>query len=309
VLKVTIVEDDLVMGQYLSDKVRLTSGLRLLELFTTPGNFIASFQLGYRSELYLLDCLWRGDIGRNYGYILSELILKHQPDALIIIVSQVDPKALMDGLKGLPIQAAIDKNNGVNTVEDALRAIALGFRAVSGGADVIDLATSKAIHGKNIKDPNTQYDGLEVVGLGLSLQEKVTFLSLLTHWHIGDIAIQLNLSRSTITKHLHSISEKLDCNSVGDVIYPIWARVIELGIWTPSMSEMDGTYIRTQYQLLSKEQKFILSALALGESVSTIAAEMKVSQPRASLMVRELRVCFEVTNRADLWNVEYLRKR
>lgn len=307
-LKVTIVEDDVLMGRHLTDRVRLTTGLRLQELFNTPGNFIASFQLGNRSDLYLLDCLWRGDMERNYGYILADLILKHQPDALIVIISQVDPKALMDGLKGLSIQAAIDKNNATRSIDEALRAIVLGFRAVSGGPDVIELATFQAAHGKKIKDPTTKYNNLETGGFGFTLQEKITFTALMAYWHIGDITIQLDLSRSTIIKHLHAIAAKLDCDTVGDVVYPIWSRVTELGIWTPKMSDLDGPFVREQYAGLNDEQKFITSALALGESVSTIAAQMKISQPRVSLIIRELRACFEVKNRADLWNVEYLRK-
>ena len=72
----------------------------------------------------------------------------------------------------------------------------------------------------------------------------------------------------------------------------------ESGIWAP---EIDGPFIRGRYALLNDEQKSITSGLASGRSVSTIAAQMNISQPRVSLMIRELRVWCQVDNRADLW--------
>jgi len=289
---VTIIEDDQLNALKIAEKVDQTKGLKIGSVFSVPGDFNAEFNNGYRSDAYILDCLWRADKTRNFGFEFARLILKQQPDALVVIMTQIEPYEVRFALKDLRIQAIVDKLASPSELEPTLKAIAAGITSDDVEQDVGKVLDSQVIL-EDVIDAMPELD----------LKEAKAIQAVLITWNLSKAATIANVSTNSFRKYLRTSIAKYGFSEGDDHLNSVWHLAKIKRLWNFSMLNQSNCLARNAEIIggLSQRKQKVLEMYSDGHSVSEIVETIQIPQPQVSRDLVELRKQFEALHDVELW--------
>lgn len=297
---VTIIEDEPIYASVVADKVNRISNIETKTIFDDPTQFKCEFLSGYQSDIYLLDCLWRGDRERNFGFELATLITEVQSSAIIIIMTQLEVESVIHGLNGSPVHAIIDKHDPHNFDVELLKASQGLLKPITYQTDspkksspIADLQTIISVHDQ------------------FSLRETTVYHAILMTWNIDRAALYSNLSQSIIRKTQDSISLSLNFDKEKSFINSLWRDARKNDFWSIAAFGEEHIF-RDKVALLESLPATTIKVLLLfseGYSVSQIA--IKLSTPGSSISRRmtTLRATLNSIYDVELWEAAEIIKR
>jgi DNA-binding NarL/FixJ family response regulator len=189
--KVIIIEDDVVLTQYLSNKINEIDSFEVVNTYQNPILFLAD---NLKFDIILLDVV----MPEMNGLDAIDPILTKYPDALIIMNTIKDDqetifKALKRGALGF-----IDKQSFDVNYEEVLNTIAIG------GAFMTPSIARKVV--ANFQDPSISLEKL-------SPREKEIANAILKGFSYKLVAMEYGISIDTVRIHIKNIYRKLKINS------------------------------------------------------------------------------------------------
>lgn len=189
--KVIIIEDDVVLTQYLSNKINEIDSFEVVNTYQNPILFLAD---NLKFDIILLDVV----MPEMNGLDAIDPILTKYPDALIIMNTIKDDqetifKALKRGALGF-----IDKQSFDVNYEEVLNTIAIG------GAFMTPSIARKVV--ANFQDPSNSLEKL-------SPREKEIANAILKGFSYKLVAMEYGISIDTVRIHIKNIYRKLKINS------------------------------------------------------------------------------------------------
>ena len=189
--KVIIIEDDIVLTHYLSNKINEINNFEVVNTYQNPILFLAD---NLKFDIILLDVV----MPEMNGLDAIDPILSKYPDALIIMNTIKDDqetifKALKRGALGF-----IDKQSFDVNYEEVLNTIAIG------GAFMTPSIARKVV--ANFQDPSNSLEKL-------SPREKEIANSILKGFSYKLVALEYGISIDTVRIHIKNIYRKLKINS------------------------------------------------------------------------------------------------
>lgn len=189
--KVIIIEDDVVLTHYLSNKINEIDNFEVVNTYQNPILFLAD---NLKFDIILLDVV----MPEMNGLDAIDPILSKYPDALIIMNTIKDDqetifKALKRGALGF-----IDKQSFDVNYEEVLNTIAIG------GAFMTPSIARKVV--ANFQDPSNSLEKL-------SPREKEIANAILKGFSYKLVAMEYGISIDTVRIHIKNIYRKLKINS------------------------------------------------------------------------------------------------
>jgi len=189
--KVIIIEDDIVLTHYLSNKINEINNFEVVNTYQNPILFLAD---NLKFDIVLLDVV----MPEMNGLDAIDPILSKYPDALIIMNTIKDDqetifKALKRGALGF-----IDKQSFDVNYEEVLNTIAIG------GAFMTPSIARKVV--ANFQDPSNSLEKL-------SPREKEIANAILKGFSYKLVAMEYGISIDTVRIHIKNIYRKLKINS------------------------------------------------------------------------------------------------
>ena len=189
--KVIIIEDDVVLTHYLSNKINEIDNFEVVNTYQNPILFLAG---NLKFDIILLDVV----MPEMNGLDAIDPILSKYPDALIIMNTIKDDqetifKALKRGALGF-----IDKQSFDVNYEEVLNTIAIG------GAFMTPSIARKVV--ANFQDPSNSLEKL-------TSREKDIANGILKGLSYKSVAMEYGISIDTVRIHIKNIYRKLKINS------------------------------------------------------------------------------------------------
>jgi DNA-binding NarL/FixJ family response regulator len=189
--KVIIIEDDVVLTHYLSNKINEIDNFEVVNTYHNPILFLAD---NLKFDIILLDVV----MPEMNGLDAIDPILSKYPDALIIMNTIKDDQetiftALKRGALGF-----IDKQSFDVNYEEVLNTIAIG------GAFMTPSIARKVV--ANFQDPSNSLEKL-------SPREKEIANAILKGFSYKLVAMEYGISIDTVRIHIKNIYRKLKINS------------------------------------------------------------------------------------------------
>jgi DNA-binding NarL/FixJ family response regulator len=189
--KVIIIEDDVVLTQYLSNKINEIDNFEVVNTYQNPILFLAD---NLKFDIILLDVV----MPEMNGLDAIDPILSKYPDALIIMNTiKNDQETIFKALKRGAL-GFIDKQSFDVNYEEVLNTIAIG------GAFMTPSIARKVV--ANFQDPSNSLEKL-------SPREKEIANAILKGFSYKLVAMEYGISIDTVRIHIKNIYRKLKINS------------------------------------------------------------------------------------------------
>lgn len=291
-LTVTICEDESIVQSFIERMTHDNSRLSLVKSFSNHIELLSELVRGYRTDIYVIDLLLRAQ-SQNFGYKIIKLLRELQPDALIIVSSQIETADVRRDLSNYRIQSILDKTgredeDWSSLLSKSLLALSRGLRCDNPGIDVHELLDSTPLSEQK----------LDNIKLDPTLKE--VFKCLIATWHIRDGAFMCGCSKTTfrlrITElcHFFGVSDDNPLNG-------LWQVSVKRKFWLPEPHLKQRGISLNNTSKLSNDERLLLKKLANGESIEEIAEKEKLAITTVYGRVRSIKEKTGAKTAVDLW--------
>ncbi len=286
---------------YAEKVVSESRGLVLAKSYANHLELFGSLRDGYRSDVYIIDCLLRGQ-ARNYGYEIIRELRELQPDALIVVSSQIETMPIRRDLSQYKIQSVLDKTQDDKDGDDwgslltkTLVALSKGLRSNNPAIDVYELIDVAPV------------DHSRIDRLKLSSVLKESLRALFVTWHVQDAALMVGCSLPTYRHRLIALCNVFQVSSANP-LHSLWTIGLKRAYWKADVYLKQRGIEVDRIESLSDQERALLISLSEGHSKETIADELCISSGTVYGRLRLVKDKTGAETPVDLWTLGSLCK-
>jgi two-component system, NarL family, response regulator LiaR len=196
IIKISIVEDDIVLSEALSLMIEADNSFELIDVYTNGEDALKGI-IEAKPQVVLMDINLPGISGIECIARVKFL----QPNILFLIVSSYeDDDKIFDSLKS-GASGYILKTEGLKKITSAIKEL------ISGGSPMSASIARKVVQSFNAINNSTN-------GLQQLTEREVEVLDYIAKGFINkEVAYIMKISMGTVRKHVQHIYEKLHCNT------------------------------------------------------------------------------------------------